>query len=424
MMCNSGAVLLVTALSLTGQPVNGFVSRLMPSSLPSASLSSPKYFLGPKAPGLLVCLHMKSSFPEDTSESTDFDAPTSLPTYNRIDSPSEVSPDLTPSDEQFAEYKEFDRRKVEFPLSENTETIPSRRKTRQETEAKARARFKSGDELIELRRKVAALREDLTYAKDFRDSMKRYTAKEKLEAAVQRVKKLEMSISNLCMQDPEFWYVFMLEVAAGADRRGDEDTAKKARLDAKEARRCIPQLNMHGLWVGKYGTHGYEMVNITYVGEHEDVLVATKVTGDQNVPRGEVSFTCNLSPRLQFQSASSLEPIELNARAAKQWGKRYLPRHSGKGQVASEGYQNAQWMDGQLILVGRFFSFAWLPISHQVFFGRPSPELVLKMLKEHEQNSKKDNVASMRRVAETMMDGAYWNEQEADDFFNQEGCFE
>jgi len=312
---------------------------------------------------------MKSSFPEDTSKSTDVDAPSSLPKYERIDPSPEGSPDLTPSDQQFAEYKEFDRKKIEFPLSDDTETIPPNRRTRRDTDANAQSRFKSGDELIELRLKVAALRKDLTYAKDFRDSMKRYTAKEKLEAATQRIKDLEMSISKLCMQDPEFWYVFMLEVAAGAERRGDKDTAKKAKMDAKEARSCIPQLNMHGLWVGKYGEHGYEMVNITYVGEHEDVLVATKTTGDQNVPRGEVSFTCNLSPRLQFQSTSlSLEPIELNARAARQWGKRYLPRHSGKGQVAAEGYRNAQWMDGQLILVGRFFAFAWLPIGHQVFF--------------------------------------------------------
>ncbi len=31
------------------------------------------------------------------------------------------------------------------------------------------------------------------------------------------------------------------------------------------------------------------------------------------------------------------------------------------------------------------FSFAWLPISHQIFFGRPSPELQLKLLKENEE---------------------------------------
>jgi hypothetical protein len=52
------------------------------------------------------------------------------------------------------------------------------------------------------------------------------------------------------------------------------------------ARSCLPQFNLDGLWVGKYGSHGYELINVTYAG---DTLVATKVTGDRNVPRGEVS---------------------------------------------------------------------------------------------------------------------------------------
>jgi hypothetical protein len=40
-------------------------------------------------------------------------------------------------------------------------------------------------------------------------------------------------------------------------------------------------------------------------------------------------------------------------------------------------------MDGQLIIIGdTYFSFAWVPIEQQIFFGRPSPELALKMLRE------------------------------------------
>ena len=35
------------------------------------------------------------------------------------------------------------------------------------------------------------------------------------------------------------------------------------------------------------------MVNITYVG---DTLIARKVTGDENVPAGEISFQADLSP--------------------------------------------------------------------------------------------------------------------------------
>jgi len=45
-------------------------------------------------------------------------------------------------------------------------------------------------------------------------------------------------------------------------------------------------------------------------------------------------------------------------------------------------FSDAQWVEGQLIMVGEYFSFAWVPIGHQIFFGRPSLELTLKMLKE------------------------------------------
>jgi len=132
----------------------------------------------------------------------------------------------------------------------------------------------------------------------------------------------------------------------------------------------------------RYGEHGYEMINITYVG---DVLHAYKVTGDKNVPKGEISFKVDLSTN--YEQNRLLEPIELGETAAKQWGSKFLSRFAGKGQVASEGYMNAQFIEGQLILVNEFFSFAWVPIGHQVFFGRPSPELTLKLLRQAEENS-------------------------------------
>jgi hypothetical protein len=41
-------------------------------------------------------------------------------------------------------------------------------------------------------------------------------------------------------------------------------------------------------------------------------------------------------------------------------------------------------MEGQLVVIGqgKYFSFAWVPLEHQIFFGRPSPELTIKMLRE------------------------------------------
>ena len=168
------------------------------------------------------------------------------------------------------------------------------------------------------------------------------------------------------------------------------------------------------------------MINVTYSG---DTLVATKVTGDRNVPKGEVSFTVNVSPQSLLSTVPTagtssshptvsdhppaLDPIELNPKAAQQWGKKYLPRHLGRGQVASENFTNAQWMEGQLIVVGRFFSFAWVPIGHQVFFGRPTLELTMKMLRESkEEELRKDHVSVMRDVVENMWEETYWDERE------------
>merc|ERR1711908_108211 len=64
-------------------------------------------------------------------------------------------------------------------------------------------------------------------------------------------------------------------------------------------------------------------------------------------------------------------------------GTKQLPRYAGSGQVAEENFSNNQWMEGQLIVIGtEYFSFAWIPIEQQIFFGRPSPELAIKMLRE------------------------------------------
>lgn len=136
----------------------------------------------------------------------------------------------------------------------------------------------------------------------------------------------------------------------------------------------------YSLYYYRYGEHGYEMINVTFV---DDIMVAYKVTGDKNVPRGEITFQADLSPLAKSPDNESLQPIALTEKAAKKWGTKQLPRFGGLGQVAEEGFQNSQWMEGQLILIGKeYFSFAWVPIEHQIFFGRPSAELALKMLRE------------------------------------------
>lgn len=283
-----------------------------------------------------------------------------------------------------------------------------------------KVKFVTGDELHKLRREVMAMRLELQVAR--RNGSKLL------------VRALEKAIMNAQKVDAEFIYKVSMERREFAEEKGLFQEAEKYMQQAIEARSALPQFNLEGLWVGKYSEHGYEMINVTYDG---DMLVAQKVTGTKNVPKGEVSFTCDLSPKagVTYQDEEALEPIKLGDGAAKQWGSKYLQRFLGKGQVAAEGYQDHTWIDGQLIMVNDYFSFAWIPIGHQVFFGRPTPELILKLLKDEKQ--KETGKCSARALlercwtetqhleddVEVSHDGPL-NHMNEPDYYHQEGCFE
>ena len=309
----------------------------------------------------------------------------------------------------------------EFPLPDFE--VPELRQLRWEREALAKGKYASGDALYELRRTIANLRDELIDARQQQQIVS--ISNPKNNRMKRRISELEKELLELNGRDAEFVAAVSLELLAKAKSSGDESLIKKYSTQLDEARSQMPQFNLHGLWVGKYGEAGYEMINVTYSG---DTLIATKLTGDNNVPKGEISFTVDLAPSTSANngmSTAALDPIELNSKAAKQWGKSFLPRFLGKGQVAAEGFVNPTWLEGQLILVGRFFSFAWLPLGHQVFFGRPSSELVLKMLREAKSNElRSDHVAVMRDAMEDAWEESYWIEREADNFFDEDGSFE
>lgn len=228
--------------------------------------------------------------------------------------------------------------------------------------------FLSGDELHELRLEIQDIEKDLRKSIKERDSLKAEVMRQKLREHQNK--------------DPEFVYKEkMIELEKARNDGSSDKRVKKLEREVSDVRSSITQLNLEGLWVGKYGSHGYELINVTYTG---DTMIAYKLTGDKNVPKGEITFKVDLS---HDKMASDLDPIALTESASKQWGIQHLFRFVGHGQVASEGFKSPQWMDGQLIMVGDYFSFAWVPIGHQIFFGRPSGELVLKMLKDYETNA-------------------------------------
>lgn len=299
-------------------------------------------------------------------------------------------------------------------ISEAEATMSETRRLRYRLEEEAKQRFVSGDELHMLRQEVLGLREKLEQARKLK--------------ATGRVQELERAIIEAQQVDAEFVYSVAKERTNVAMEAGLTDEAQEWEREAMMARSVLPQFNLDGLWVGKYGDHGFEMINVTYIG---DILVAHKVTGKKNVPQGQVTFQVDLSGSLP--NSKQLEPIELGEGAAKQWGSRFLQRFGGQGQVAAEGYRNSQWMEGHLILVNEYFSFAWLPIGHQVFFGRPSPELTLKLLRESKYVNSDDKIrqylTKCLEETESLEDemevqDSPFNSHNQEDYYSQEGCFE
>jgi Cyclin D1 binding domain len=251
-----------------------------------------------------------------------------------------------------------------------TSGMSDTRRKRLESEEAVAKRFVFGDALHMLRQKVLGLRIKLQKAREKDDARK--------------MNSIAQSILKIQQMDAEFIYQVSLERLEAASRAGLKVEAESYRQEALLARSALPQFNMGGLWIGRFGDE-FQMVNVSYIG---DTLVAHKVTGNKNIPKGEISFQVDLSPKSR---TDVLQPIELNEESTKQWGRRFLQRFSGKGQVASSGSKQREWMDGQMILVDKYFSFAWLPIAHQVFFGRPSPELTLKLLRNNNRPSLESN---------------------------------
>lgn len=292
--------------------------------------------------------------------------------------------------------------------------------TRDLTEEVEEPRFLQGDALHRLRQRVLGMRQSLQEAKESGNSL--------------RLHQLSRSILAAQQLDGEFMYQVSLERMEAASRAGLTEEGEKYRREAQEARASLPQFQLDGLWVGKYGDT-FQMINVSYTG---DILTAHKVTGDRHVPKGEITFQVDLCPSKEY-----LDPIELNSDAVEQWGSKYLQRHAGLGQVAADGFMNSQWLDGQLILVNQYFAFAWLPTGHQVFFGRPSAELTLKLLREsvtgfahHYSDSNSGNKPNPRQFLARCMeetellnddmdvsDGIF-RSHDQHYYYDQAGCFE
>ena len=124
--------------------------------------------------------------------------------------------------------------------SRSTMALSAARRSRWDREAAARSKFARGDELHEMRARVAELGRELADA---------VRSSPSADAAAARELRAEMADMN--DRDPDFVYAMSRELMERAMDEGDDASTAEYRRKMEDARSCMPQLNLHGLWVGK-----------------------------------------------------------------------------------------------------------------------------------------------------------------------------
>eukprot|EP00889_Picochlorum_renovo_P006000 jgi/Picre1/33030/NNA_008357.t1 len=94
-----------------------------------------------------------------------------------------------------------------------------------------------------------------------------------------------------------------------------------------------------GIYLGSFGPHGPEVIQVrrTMI-DGQEWVEGVKITGDVNVPAGEISFKARVGKENK-QSPSGVYPIEYGVQS----------RYPGQGRVAREGYSSPKWVDGELL---------------------------------------------------------------------------
>jgi len=254
--------------------------------------------------------------------------------------------------------------------------------------------------------------------------------------------RLKSELLRLKKKDAELVHVMELSKATKAYREGRNQDARVHMAKATEARSCLPQLNLEGLWYGAYskddnggGGQVAELINVTYVG---NTLIATKVRGN------DITFQADLHP-LRFHSnddddddgdakdslsttmsdkknkkreseSHMLEPIALGERAAKKFGTRLLTRYKGLGCRETANKKEQPWTDGQLVIVSQdYFGFVWSerPKQQKVMFARPSDELVLQLLSSRP--TSKDDIPTQTRYITRCLEQQQVSEKDGGD---------
>ena len=136
---------------------------------------------------------------------------------------------------------------TELDLPTNIE-VPIDRQLRWERERLVQSKYTSGDEIYALRSRTLDLKSQL---KEARRQYNTSTTKLDKVKANTIIHEIEQELFNLEGRDAEFMYAVSSELMEKAELEGDIQAVEKYKILMEEARSCIPQLNLHGMWVGK-----------------------------------------------------------------------------------------------------------------------------------------------------------------------------
>ncbi|KAJ5171988.1 F-box domain protein [Penicillium capsulatum] len=148
-----------------------------------------------------------------------------------------------------------------------------------------------------------------------------------------------------------------------------------------------PEKPYQGIWVGDYSAHGSEFLlflqrdslDTTESSEddrddntrgviHKGGLAAIKLTGDPNVPRGEVSFAADDIGSRGLIRVANEEPFR-GARIVR-----------AAGLVAGLGFHDASAIDAELILMSPdYIGLYWKGLGHASFYRRVDIDALIKI---------------------------------------------
>jgi hypothetical protein len=116
----------------------------------------------------------------------------------------------------------------------------------------------------------------------------------------------------------DFRSIFPGNTSASSIESGRFCGTDKTMTQAQQTKQSVTQANLSGEWIGFYRGHFDQVIKITQDG---DEVVAVKITGDDHVPGGCVTFRANVKTGV------------------------------GEGQVAEKEYRNPCFVPGKLEVV-------------------------------------------------------------------------